>query len=85
MEQQTLEFYTAVKTKISNRYCSFFVRDISGKTWFSMWWFAKRGGHVVVNVLLKEAFGIQIEFTRWSRSLGKRGAGPSVGCGVSSC
>ena len=64
MEQQTLDFYTAIKTKISNRYGSFFVRDIPGKTGFSMWWFAKRGGHVVVNVLLKEAFGIRIEFTR---------------------
>ena len=64
MEQQTLDFYTAIKTKISNRYGSFFVRDIPGTTGFTMWWFAKKGGRAVVNVLLREAFGLRIEFTR---------------------
>jgi hypothetical protein len=64
MEQQTLQFYKDVKTKIVNRFGRAFVQDIPGKTGFSAQWFAKKGGHAVVNVILREAHGLRIEFTK---------------------
>ena len=64
-QQQALALYARVKTKIANRYGSAFVQDIPGKKGFSMRWFTKTGGHAVVNVIAREAYGgLRIEFTR---------------------
>jgi hypothetical protein len=65
LEQQALVFYTSIKAKIIKRHGSPFVQDIPGKMGFSMQWFTKKGGHAVVNVLIREAYGgLRIEFTR---------------------
>jgi hypothetical protein len=63
--EQSLELYKNIKKKLLQRYDSTTLRDIPGKTGFTVTWFLKKDGRSGnVSVSVTEFAGVKIEFTK---------------------